>query len=575
MTGPATTARQRLLFTVVLLAVAALRLSCLQADPAPSMPDAAVMDEGLWADSARAHALFGDWFFGSDVGNVYLIAPLYTWLMSGVYALFGVGLWQTRLLSAIASIGTALLGGRYVAARAGLPSGTLATALIGVCPLLDQHGHFALLESTQGFFLLLAFSLLFPRRARPWKAALAGAALGAAFLVKPNTVYFGALPFGIAFAVTHWRARRAGDRRSFAAEAAALCTAGTAVVLALGLPVWLRHWDWFWDTVRYESGSANWTLGKHLLRLGLAFSRENDPGEHFVWGLLRHAAVCCLGAWLLIARRAAGIARPPLADALPLWIWILASLVQLELGFDHATRRQVLFLPAMAMLTAHALATRRAPPVPAAPWRPLPACYVLLFPLLVLAKPLIANAAAYWFAPEGSGNETAGTLGGLVALAALLALPAAFAALRWQPQAVLELVDRRAPAGLFALVLIEATRLAVVPPHDYSVREEQDRLGALVQPDEVVLGEHAATLFQTARVHTVRCVMPGRQYSSPRPNPDVAKRLRPRYVIDYADPSLSELTDVTAIGFERKGRVGLLREANHAYRFVLEFWERQ
>jgi len=574
--APGTTARQRLTFAAVLLGIAVLRLSCLDADPAPSMPDAAVMDEGLWADSARAHALFGDWFFGSDLGNVYLIAPLYTWLLSGVYALFGVGLWQTRLLSAVASIGTAFLGGRYTAARAGLPAGTLATALIGVCPLLDQHGHFGLLESTQGCFLLLAFSLLFPRRARPWKAALAGASLGAAFLVKPNTVDFGALPFGIAFAVEHWRARRAGDRtRSFAAEAAALCTAGTAVVLALGMPLWLRHWDWFWDTVRYESGSANWTLGEHLLRFGLAFSRENDPGQHLQWGLLRHAPVCCLGAWLLIVRRAAGIARPPLADALPLWTWILTSILLLELGFDHATRREVLFLPAMAMLTAHALATRRAPHAAAAPWRPLPACYVLLFPLLVLAKPTIANATAFWFAREGAGDETAGTLGGLVALTALLAVPAASAALRWRPQAVLELVDRRVPVLLLALLMVEATRLAVVPPHDYSVREAQDRLAALVQPGEVALGEHAATLLQTTRVHTVRRVLPGRQYSSPRPNADVAVRLRPRYVIDYADPSLRELADVTAIGFERKCKVGLLREASDEYRFVLEFWERQ
>jgi hypothetical protein len=200
---------------------------------------------------------------------------------------------------------------------------------------------------------------------------------------------------------------------------------------------------------------------------------------------------------------------------------------------------------------------------------------VLLFPLLVLAKPTIANATAFWFAREGAGDETAGTLGGMVALAALLAVPAAFAALRWRPHAALELVDHVAHAALKALLLLEALRLAVVPPHEYSVREAQDRLAELVQPGEVALGEHAATLLQTTRVHTVRRVLAGHQYSSPRPNADVALRLKPRYVIDYADPSLRELTDVTAIGFERKARVVLLHEASDEYRFVLEFWERQ
>ena len=576
-------------FAAALVGVAAARLLWLDADPSPSMPDPSIMDEGLWADAARGAVLFPDGFrdpgssvlqagwFADDLGNSYLIAPLYTWLLVLCYQVFGIGLWQTRLLSALASIGIAAIGGRFVAARAGGGFGALTVVLLGICPLLDQHGRFALLESTQVCFLLLGFALLFPLRRSPWKAALAGMALAAAALVKPNALNFGALPLAAAFGIAWFdeaRARAPGVHRRRLVEAALVGVGFLLVVGPLALPVWLRHWDAFTATVAYESGSANWRLGDHLLRLGLFLSRERVPGEQLLWGLVRNAPLGCAAVWLLLVRAAAGRRWQLLPGERELWFWAAIALAIGEFGYDHAARRQVLVAPLLVCLAVQFVRQRRLPAMPGPRARAVLAWFVLLLPLLLLLKPLLANAAGRCLAGLGApADGTAGLLGGWCALAILGLLPVTLRRVDAQPW--LARVERLGLPLLLALAVFETCRLSALPPRDYSVRRAQQQLAPLVRPGEVVMGDHAATLFQPLAVRTVRRVIAGHQYSSPRPNPDVAARLHPRYVVDYADPALREFDDVTRAGYRPIARVGLLRATAGDYCFEVELWERQ
>jgi 4-amino-4-deoxy-L-arabinose transferase-like glycosyltransferase len=559
-------------------AVALLRLLFLDADPAPSMPDPTIMDEALWADSARGALWFPEGWFADDLGNAYLVAPLYTWLLHGIYQLLGIGLWQTRLLSALASIGTAALAGAMVRRRHGHGTAALATLLVGVCPLLDQHGRFALLESTQSFFLLASFALLFAARRAAWQAALAGAAMGAAMLVKPNSATFGALPFALAW-LLEWRAdvraARPGVARARLCATAACVAGGATVLLGLGLPVWLAHWDAFTATLQYESGEANWRLGEHLLRLGVAGAREQAPGVQRLSALLRHAPLLALGTWLLLLRRAGGSSLPDWPASRPLWVWFATGMVVQETSYDHVARRLVLLLPAMAILCATAFAQRRAAAAATRPWPALLRWLLLVAPFVLLLKPSLAN----WLGPAIAALDpslaaaTACRAGGLLVLLLLALLPLLLR--RRDPTGWYRRVRAVAPLLLAAAAVSEVVRLSALPPNEWTIVAAQQRMRPLVEAGEVVLGDNAAIVLQTARVRTVRRVIAGARYSSPRPNADVAERLRPRYVLDYKAPALREFADLTASGFEVIGEVGLLRETAGMHRFELQLWRRR
>ncbi|MGE3174478.1 MAG: glycosyltransferase family 39 protein [Planctomycetota bacterium] len=581
-----------LLMFVAVALVAVLRIWHLDADPPASMPDPTIMDEGLWADSARGHVLFpdgADWF-SDDLGNAYLIAPLYTFLLTGVYEVFGVGLWQTRLLAALASIATAALAGWFVTRRRGQSAGMLAVLLVGICPLLDQHGRFAMIESTQGLFLLLSFVLLFPPRRSLWAPLAAGAAMGCAVLVKPNSVQFGVLPFAAAFLLEWYREARAEHaatqppatpdpvgavHRRRLREGALCCLGGAMALAAIGLPVWLPNWDAFVATVEHESGGAQWTLGDHLLRLGLIGSREPVPGEHRLWALLRHAPLCTLGIWVLLLGRARGhrLVSGPHGES-ALWVWLALSVASIELSYDHVARRQVLVVPAMAILCALSWSRRAEVRAPARPWPAWPSWFLMLLPAWILAKPTVANALAPLLRDATPDAATAGLLAGWLLLALLLAAPAVPMLLRLGAERAIVPLRAAAPPLLLLLAVHEASRLGAWPPHRFSIRDAQRQLAPLVAPGDIVLGQHAATLFQDEPVRTVRRVIAGRQYSSPRPNPDVAERLRPRFVLDYREPALQEFADVTATAFEPIAEVGLLSEPSGEFRFVLVLWRR-
>ncbi len=565
---------------LAVVATAAARLLFLCADPSPAMPDPTLMDEGLWADAARGRLWFAEGYFADDLGNAYLVAPLYTWTLTAIYWLVGVGLWQTRLLSALASIGTAALAGRIVGRRHGWSPAAWTTALLGLCPLLDQHGRFALLESSQSLCLLGSFALLFPLRPATWKAVLAGAAMGAAVLVKPNSTTFGVLPFALAFALEWLAARRpsptAPAPRRWLAEGLS-CTLGGAIVLGvLGLPVWGAHWDAFCATIEYESGGANWHLGEHLLRLGIAGSREQYPGHHRLWALLRHAPLLTLAIWSVLLRRAEGTALPDWRSARPYWVWLATAMIVNETSYDHVARRQVLFLPAMAILFGMALRPRTVAPA-VRPWPVAMRWLLLLLPLLLLLKPFAANALAPAFAAVGVPREQGapGLLASWAVLVAAIVLPALLAIGGASPVPWLDALRRLRTPMLAGAGLFEFLHLAALSPHEYTVRMAQDRLGAAVAPGAIVLGEHAATLLQRIPVRTVRRVLPGHSYSSPRPNPDVAERLHPRYVLDYAAPELRQFADVTAADFEVVDEVGLLNEPSGKPRFELQLWRRR
>jgi 4-amino-4-deoxy-L-arabinose transferase-like glycosyltransferase len=73
-------------------------------------------DEGAWVHNARNRALWGVWSL--DAWNPMYVAPVFTLLEYLSFSVFGVGLWQARLVSmvaGVASVALLALGTRRVA----------------------------------------------------------------------------------------------------------------------------------------------------------------------------------------------------------------------------------------------------------------------------------------------------------------------------------------------------------------------------------------------------------------------------------------------------------------------------
>ncbi len=93
-------------------------------------------DEGLYATIAQEMVSRGDWVMPHADGLPYLEKPpLYFWLTSLTFGLFGASEWATRLWSALATLGTVILtwriGRRLYGARAGLLAGLVTATVVG------------------------------------------------------------------------------------------------------------------------------------------------------------------------------------------------------------------------------------------------------------------------------------------------------------------------------------------------------------------------------------------------------------------------------------------------------------
>ncbi|MDN7488102.1 glycosyltransferase family 39 protein [Burkholderia sp. AU45274] len=160
-------------------------------------------DEGRYAEMAREMFVTGDWITPRYNGYKYFEKPpLQTWLNALTFAWFGIGEWQARLYTAVASFAGILLVG-YTGARLFNPlSGFLAAVVLASSPYWNLMGHFNALDMGLAFWMALSLcSLLLAQRpglrpaaARGWMwacwAAMAFAVLskGLVGLILPGAV---------------------------------------------------------------------------------------------------------------------------------------------------------------------------------------------------------------------------------------------------------------------------------------------------------------------------------------------------------------------------------------------------
>ncbi|MGR3905471.1 glycosyltransferase family 39 protein [Burkholderia sp. SR8] len=160
-------------------------------------------DEGRYAEMAREMFVTGDWITPRYNGYKYFEKPpLQTWLNALTFAWFGIGEWQARLYTGLASFAGVLLVG-FTGARLFNPlSGFLAAVVLACSPYWNLMGHFNALDMGLAFWMALSLcALLLAQRpglragaARGWMwtcwAAMAFAVLskGLVGLILPGAV---------------------------------------------------------------------------------------------------------------------------------------------------------------------------------------------------------------------------------------------------------------------------------------------------------------------------------------------------------------------------------------------------
>jgi 4-amino-4-deoxy-L-arabinose transferase-like glycosyltransferase len=166
-----------------------LRLSFPTADP-PWVTTVGVVwhDEGAWVHNARNKALFGSW--SEDAWNPMYIAPVFTGLEYVSFALFGVGLWQARLVSELAGAASVLLLAGGIRRLAGRDAGLIAGALLATNYVYVMWNRAALMEATMVAFMVASWYCYVRAQERSlWGIAAAAFAL-CSYFTKAAAVFF-------------------------------------------------------------------------------------------------------------------------------------------------------------------------------------------------------------------------------------------------------------------------------------------------------------------------------------------------------------------------------------------------
>lgn len=305
-------------------------------------------DEGVWAHNARNKALFGVW--RTDEWNPMFVSPVFTGLEFVSFSLFGVGLWQARLVSVAAGTAATVALALGLRATASPAVALAAGLLLAVNFTWVMYSRVALLEATMIAALVGAWACYTrAARGRAWAAAAALLAL-VAFFTKASAAFF-LVAMGLDACWMWWQARADPEKRGARIGA---CT--TLAVLALGtaasiLAFVAPHWPEYSFYNLFVYGSRRAANGLRAL----ADRASWFPVIHQFFTRQWLLTLASMGGLALVLSRYRS--APPGERLLALW-FLLGSLELLlhDLGNE---RRYVFLIPSMAGLAAIALVGSR------------------------------------------------------------------------------------------------------------------------------------------------------------------------------------------------------------------------
>ena len=325
-----------------------VRLAALDADPPSwlSWSTGLYTDEGYYTLDARHEVLFGTSAPGSFHDR--LLSPLLSVMQQGVFALFGTGLLQARLLCVcfgLLTVGVFWLGLRRAYDGRTADFGAL---FLGLAPPFALYNRLALQETPTVFWLVLAFAL--------WSYGikwLSGAAVAVAIVFKGLAV------IGV-LALIVWvppAPNNGGVREEGAASSAPTGSFLAPPLLGAGGTLLLYFLLWYEphhaELARMATYYRVHQMQPHsAVSLWLNVRRGLIGGERGVipYLLAQTPVPCLLAGWKF------GKWRQWTAADKFLVVWLACSLLFCLVSSYAPSRYYVLFLPPLAGLAARSLA---------------------------------------------------------------------------------------------------------------------------------------------------------------------------------------------------------------------------
>ena len=336
------------LLTIIVIIAALLRGVFPTADP-PWQTTVGIVwhDEGAWVHNARNMALFGAWT--QDRWNPMYIAPVFTGLEYVAFALFGVGLWQARLISELTGVASVVLLALGVRRIAGREAGVIAAALIATDYVYVMWNRAALMEASMVAFMVAAWYCYVRAQTQPLWGGLAAACALLAYFTKAAAIFFVAA-LGIEALLILVRPTTADSRASRKAAIATLAGLVGCGIVALAVfvvPNWTdyRFYNWQMSVTRKPSYDAQ-SLVNRVTWFPIVHDIFTRMWFTVVVGVL--GLIASLGRWRVVSP----------AERL-LSLWIVLGALELLLHDVGNERRFVFFIPALIALTAIVLGRER------------------------------------------------------------------------------------------------------------------------------------------------------------------------------------------------------------------------
>jgi 4-amino-4-deoxy-L-arabinose transferase-like glycosyltransferase len=501
---------------VIALVALALRLSFPTADP-PWVTTVGIVwhDEGAWVHNARNMALFGRW--SEDAWNPMYIAPVFTGLEYLSFALFGVGLWQARLVSELTGFASVVLLACGVRRIAGREAGLVAGALLATNYVYVMWNRAALMEASMVAFMVAAWYCYVRAQTQPLWGVLAAASALLAYFTKAAAIFFVAA-LGVEALLILIRPTTAdthASRKAAVFTLAGLAVCGIVALAVFVVPNWTdyRFYNWQMSVTRKPSYDVQ-SLVNRVTWFPIVHDIFTRMWFMVVIGVLGLFGI--LGRWRMV---------PPAERLLALWIGLGA--LELLLHDVGNERRFVFFIPVLAGLTAVVLGReRRLIPeeLAAIPRRTaLVAMPIVFYGLYVVAGALTRLVALYEPKPGVRLGAAVALLGTIVVYTTWPRLPKILAGRQWTPAAAL-LVTGLVCVGQLAQFVQWAHGRTY---ENYAASVE---LGTVLPPGTLVHGKLANGL---ALENGIKPVFVGRGFGNYE---DRKHRDDVRYILTYVAP---------------------------------------
>jgi 4-amino-4-deoxy-L-arabinose transferase-like glycosyltransferase len=304
-------------------------------------------DEGAWVHNARNRALFGGWI--QDAWNPMYVAPVFTGLEYLSFAMFGVGVWQARLVSELTGVLSVLLLARGVRRIAGREGGLIAGALLATSYVYVMWNRAALMEGSMVAFIVAAWYCYGRAQQRQVFGIVAAMCALLAYFTKAAAIFFVAA-LALEAVMVLIRPTPADSASSRAAARMTLIGLAVCGLLALALfiaPNWedYRFYNWQMSVTRKPSYDLR-SLVNRLTWFPIIHDIFTRMWFTVVVAVL--AVFGALGRWGSVS---------PAERLLVLWVGLGA--LELLLHDVGNERRFIFFIPALTALASIVLARDR------------------------------------------------------------------------------------------------------------------------------------------------------------------------------------------------------------------------